>query len=313
MKNQRVLKAIYGAAIVFLVLYAVAVLIYLSVVHGAGAATSNLFALGLVCAAFCGVTVLSYFMTKHSQIRKLSERETEMEESAPAEDKTPGKRVKGIAFMVFGVCLAISAFLVVWAVTGLGVSAGLKELSGGGYVKTRATVVQAVQDGKELDKLIYEYTAEDGVTYRSLGEASFGGIEFKAGKQVTLYYSAENPRVTASLSVPVFLLLGAFLFLVGGVAAAVLSVGAKKRNNAGGYILFTFFLLFGIGFYVAGGLASGLNVLELSLSGAGYYGITVFMLLGGSLDLLGLVGYIKKRIAGGSEQANESADGVRKL
>ncbi len=303
MKNQRVLKAIYGAAIVFLVLYAVAVLIYLSVVHGAGAATSNLFALGLVCAAFCGVTVLSYFMTKHSQIRKLSE----------AEDKTPEKRIKGIAFMVFGVCLAISAFLVVWAVTGLGVSAGLKELSGGGYVKTRATVVQAVQDGKELDKLIYEYTAEDGVTYRSLGEASFGGIKFKAGKQVTLYYSAENPRVTASLSVPVFLLLGAFLFLVGGVAAAVLSVGAKRRNNAGGYIVFTFFLLFGIGFYVAGGLASGLNVLELSLSGAGYYGITVFMLLGGSLDLLGLIGYIKKRIAGGSEQANESADGVRKL
>ena len=98
MKNQRVLKAIYGAAIVFLVSYAVAVLIYLSVVHGAGAATSNLFALGLVCAAFCGVTVLSYFMTKHSQIRKLSE----------AEDKTPEKRVKGIAFMVFGVCLAIS-------------------------------------------------------------------------------------------------------------------------------------------------------------------------------------------------------------
>ncbi len=303
MKNQRVLKAIYGAAIVFLVLYAVAVLIYLSVVHGAGAATSNLFALGLVCAAFCGVTVLSYFMTKHSQIRKLSE----------AEDKTPEKRVKGIAFMVFGVCLAISAFLVVWAVTGLGVSAGLKELSGGGYVKTRATVVQAVQDGKELDKLIYEYASEDGVTYRSLVEASFGGIEFKAGKQVTLYYSAENPRVTASLSVPVFLLLGAFLFLVGGIAATVLSVGAKKRNNAGGYIVFTFFLLFGIGFYVAGGLASGLNVLELSLSRAGYYGITVFMLLGGSLDLLGLIGYIKKRIAGGSEQANESADGVRKL
>ncbi len=303
MKNQRVLKAIYGAAIVFLVSYAVAVLIYLSVVHGAGAATSNLFALGLVCAAFCGVTVLSYFMTKHSQIRKLSE----------AEDKTPEKRVKGIAFMVFGVCLAISAFLIVWAVTGLGVSAGLKELSGGGYVKTRATVVQAVQDGKELDKLIYEYTAEDGVTYRSLGEASFGGIEFKAGKQVTLYYSAENPRVTASLSVPVFLLLGAFLFLVGGIAATVLSVGAKRRNNAGGYVVFTFFLLFGIGFYVAGGLASGLNVLELSLSGAGYYGITVFMLLGGLLDLLGLIGYIKKRIAGGSEQANESADGVRKL
>lgn len=303
MKNQRVLKAIYGAAIVFLVSYAVAVLIYLSVVHGAGAATSNLFALGLVCAAFCGVTVLSYFMTKHSQIRKLSE----------AEDKTPEKRVKGIAFMVFGVCLAISAFLIVWAVTGLGVSAGLKELSGGGYVKTRATVVQAVQDGKELDKLIYEYTAEDGVTYRSLGEASFGGIEFKAGKQVTLYYSAENPRVTASLSVPVFLLLGAFLFLVGGIAATVLSVGAKRRNNAGGYVVFTFFLLFGIGFYVAGGLASGLNVLELSLSGAGYYGITVFMLLGGLLDVLGLIGYIKKRIAGGSEQANESADGVRKL
>ena len=303
MKNQRVLKAIYGAAIVFLVSYAVAVLIYLSVVHGAGAATSNLFALGLVCAAFCGVTVLSYFMTKHSQIRKLSE----------AEDKTPEKRVKGIAFMVFGVCMAISAFLIVWAVTGLGVSAGLKELSGGGYVKTRATVVQAVQDGKELDKLIYEYTAEDGVTYRSLGEASFGGIEFKAGKQVTLYYSAENPRVTASLSVPVFLLLGAFLFLVGGIAATVLSVGAKRRNNAGGYVVFTFFLLFGIGFYVAGGLASGLNVLELSLSGAGYYGITVFMLLGGLLDLLGLIGYIKKRIAGGSEQANESADGVRKL
>ena len=173
--------------------------------------------------------------------------------------------------------------------------------------------MQAVQDGKELDKLIYEYTAEDGVTYRSLGEASFGGIEFKAGKQVTLYYSAENPRVTASLSVPVFLLLGAFLFLVGGIAATVLSVGAKRRNNAGGYVVFTFFLLFGIGFYVAGGLASGLNVLELSLSGAGYYGITVFMLLGGLLDLLGLIGYIKKRLAGGSEQANESADGVRKL
>ncbi|MDE7157956.1 MAG: hypothetical protein K2N74_00110, partial [Clostridiales bacterium] len=82
------------------------------------------------------------------------------------------------------------------------------------------------------------------------------------------------------------------LFLLGGIAMP-LAGGSQKRNNAVGIMVFTFFVLFGIGFYIAGGLASGLNVLELSVSGAGYYGITLFMLLGLFLDVLCAVGFIK--------------------
>ncbi len=310
MKKQRILQLIYGAVIAFIVLYAIAVSIYLGVIGGTRAVMSNLFGLALVCFAFCAVAIFSYFLSKNSRNRKQSREKKENGESIAQGEKTLSKH-KGIAFLTSGICLAISCFLVAWAVTGIGVSVGLKDILGDGYVKVQATVVRSVQVGDDLENLVYEYTAADGKVYRSFAEASFGGIVFKAGKQVNLFYSVENPRVTANLSVPVFILLGAFLFLIGGIVAAVLSGNSQKRNNIGGYLVFTFFLLFGIGFYIAGGLASGLNVLELSLSGTGYYAITVFMLLGGLLDLLGFCYFIKKRLANKLEKIQVNADDVR--
>lgn len=306
-KKQSKLKIVYGAAVAFVVLYALAVLIYLGVTYGAGTEFSNLFAVGVLCAAFCCVTVFCYYFAKNYKSRKsmLQKRDgDDCEREAP-------KRNKGyFAFIVAGVCLAASAFLIVWAVTGLGAFAGLQKILGGDYVKTQATVVQAVQNGEETEKLVYEYTANNGVTYQSLGDASFGGIIFKEGKSVAIYYSAENPRVTATLSAPVFLLLGALLFLFGGIAAA-LSGGSQKRQNLGGFAVFTFFVLFGIGFYIAGGLASGMNAFELCLSGAGYYGVTVLMLAGGLLDMFGLIALIKKRFGKKSEQTKENTEDIR--
>lgn len=310
MRKHCVLKLIYGAVIAFIVLYAIAVYIYLGVIGGMRAVMSNLFGLALVCFAFCAVTIFSYFLSKNSRNRKQSREKKENDESIVQGEKTLSKH-RGISFLTLGVCLAISGFLVAWAITGIGVSVGLKDILGDGYVKVQATVVRSVQVNDDLENLVYEYTGADGKVYRSFAKASFGGIVFKAGKQVNLYYSLENPRITANLSVPVFMLLGSFLFLIGGIVAAVLSGNSQKRNNIGGYFVFTFFLLFGIGFYIAGGLASGLNILELSLSGTGYYAITVFMLLGGLLDLLGFCYFIKKRLANKMQKIQVNADEVR--
>lgn len=71
---------------------------------------------------------------------------------------------------------------------------------------------------------------------------------------------------------------------------------SEKRGNLTGILVFTFFAMFGIGFYVAGAIASGLNFFELALSGAAYYGVTVFMLAGIALDVAAAVSYIGNKI-----------------
>ena len=131
--------------------------------------------------------------------------------------------------------------------------------------------------------------------------------------QVNVYYSVENPQIAANLSVPVILLSGALLFAVGGVGIMIscaskkriLSAGgmglyavsgSEKRSNITGIMVFTLFAVFGVGFYVAGSLASGLHFFELALSGAAYYGVTIFMIAGVLLDITAAAGYIGNKI-----------------
>ena len=73
----------------------------------------------------------------------------------------------------------------------------------------------------------------------------------------------------------------------------MLSNGSPRRSQIVGFLVFTFFVVFGVVFYIAGYIASGLHVFELALSGAAYYGITLFMLIGLALDVLGAVSLVK--------------------
>lgn len=206
--------------------------------------------------------------------------------------------------------MIIAAVLIAWAVTGFG-GVGLADLASGAYRRVQATVVRAVRDGG-MERLVYEY-AVNGTVLQSLSSAEFGGIILESGRQVNVYYAVENPQIAANLSVPVILLSGALLFAVGGVGLMIsgaskkriLSAGgmglyavsdSEKRSNITGIMVFTFFAIFGIGFYVAGSLASGLHFFELALSGAAYYGVTIFMLAGVLLDITAAAGYIGNKI-----------------
>lgn len=299
LRRESKLKIAYGCVLFFIVAYAAAVLIRLGVRYGAGEVASNLFGVGCICAAFCGVTVFSYLIVRNNRSGRKKKPARNPKEGE--QERVP-KKSRLAEWIVFAVCLCVSAVLIAWAVTGFGTFAGLGNVLGGGYVKTQATLVQSVSSDGNLTKPVYEYVSADGNVYRSAGEASFGGIVFEAGRKVTIYYLAEDPRVAANLSTPIVLLSGALLFLTGGICW-VLANGKDSRNRFTGYAVFTFFVLFGVAFYFAAWLASGLNAFELCVSGAAFYGVTLFMLVGVLLDALGLVAFVKRKRVRKSERA----------
>lgn len=307
MKNKK-LKIVFGSVIAFIVVYAAAVLIYLGARYGARAVMSNFIGVGCICAAFCAVTLLISAMS--ANVRKSKIKTKEPEDAAELISEREGNSDRLIHIVIFSVCMIIAAVLIAWAVTGFG-GFGLADLASGAYRKIQATVVRAVRDGG-MERLVYEYTV-NGTVLQSLSSAEFGGIILESGRQVNVYYAVENPQIAANLSVPVILLSGALLFAVGGVGIMISGAskkrilsaggmglyavsGSEKRSNITGIMVFTLFAVFGVGFYVAGSLASGLHFFELALSGAAYYGVTIFMIAGVLLDITAAAGYIGNKI-----------------
>ena len=142
-----------------------------------------------------------------------------------------------------------------------------------------------------------------------MGDASFGGPVLETGRRVTHDSLTEAPQIAANISTPLSLLLGAEIFLFGGIAW-VFAGGSQRQSQILGFSVFTFFVVFGIVFYVAGWLASGLHVFELCLSGAAYYGITLFMLIGIALDVFCIVSIIKKLKKGKAEMNGQNVESL---
>lgn len=282
-------KPVFGGIIALIALYAAAVLVNLGVRYGAGAVMSNL--IGVICIgmAFCAVTLMISGLSANARKRRKKTEEPEESDEVSERERINGRAVH---IVIFTVCLCIAAVLAAWAVTGFG-GFGLAKLGSGEYRMTQATVLPIAADGG-MTALGYEYTV-NGTVRHSLSSAEFGGIVMEAGRQVNIFYLTENPRVTASIAEPVLLLLGALLFAVGGIGMMIAG-RSERRGNITGILVLTFFAVFGIGFYVAGAIASGLNFFELALSGTAYYGVTVFMLAGIALDVAAAVSYIGNKI-----------------
>jgi len=67
------------------------------------------------------------------------------------------------------------------------------KITSGNYVKAEATIKRVYVDKEEnLSNLVYAYTDENGTEHLSSSGSSWGGIIFKEGSKVTVYYNVNN-------------------------------------------------------------------------------------------------------------------------
>ncbi len=152
------------------------------------------------------------------------------------------------------------------------------KITSGNYVKAEATIKRVYVDKEEnLSNLVYAYTDENGTEHLSSSGSSWGGIIFKEGSKVTVYYNVNNPEILLQLSDTVMFFMGALFFFFGGLLAAMGNMELEKPIP----ILFGFvFMMFATGLLVASSMAGGFGLIELFASGAMAYAMILFELLG---------------------------------
>ena len=159
------------------------------------------------------------------------------------------------------------------------------KINSSSYEKAEATIVRISTDGDMTSRLGYAYEI-DGETYYSSSDASWGGISFKEGKKVIVYYNVNNPEITLNLSNAVMFMVGGGFFLLGGLIFFFIGFGIKGIEQT--LVGFTF-MFFAGGLMLGMKLASGFSFFELIASGASAYTCLLFSLIGLFIFISGIV------------------------
>ncbi len=171
-------------------------------------------------------------------------------------------------------------------------SNSLKKINSDNYTKTTATIKFVIDDGEGMSRLAYTYTAEDGNIYRSNTNVSFGGVAFKEGKTVTIYYDNSSPDVIISTSNIILTFMGGAFFFLGGLFA-FLGMSVIGRSSIFAIAFGIIFLMFSVCMIAGIELASGLSFLELIGSGLSVYAMLCFLIIGLLLTGIGISETIK--------------------
>ncbi len=157
----------------------------------------------------------------------------------------------------------------------------INKINSPAYIKTEAIIMKVVDTTSEISNPTsspkYVYYDKDGNEIISQDSASWGGITFKVGQRVTVYYNAENPEIMLNLSSGVMMIMGGLFFLFGGCIGffAIL-----ERENIIPLLFGLTFMVFSGGLLTGMKLASGMNIFLLFASGASAYAMLIFFLLG---------------------------------
>ena len=178
-----------------------------------------------------------------------------------------GEILTGI--IIFLVCCLGASPLFIFA------SKNIQKIHGPNYVKTEA-VVTSIADG-DVVQLRYVYYTEDGERIVSGSNASFGGISFKEGKKITVYYNKDNPELLADFGESIMMLTGGSFFLLCGLIVLFANL---KLNQLIGLTFGITFMAFSGGFIFGVMNAGGMNFFEIYCSGVVGYALTLFFILG---------------------------------
>lgn len=170
----------------------------------------------------------------------------------------------------------------------------LQKINSPAYVKTEAIIMSVVDTSSTFTNPTsspkYVYYDQDGNEIISKSSAQWGGITFKLGEKVTVYYNKANPEIMLNLSDGVMMIFGGMFFLFGGMLAFC---GCTNRHHFVPFLFGLLFIIFSTGILTAMKLASGMNIFLLLASGALPYAMFLFLALGMFFVVYGVVDAIK--------------------
>lgn len=170
----------------------------------------------------------------------------------------------------------------------------IQKMNSPAYIKTEATIMSVVDTTTDITNPTssprYVYYDQDGNEIISQSNAQWGGVTFKVGQKVTVYYSASNPEIMLNVSDSVMMIFGGLFFLLGGLFAFFACMGLERLGIP----------LFGLMFMVLPGgmltgmiLASGMNFFLLYASGALPFAMVLFLAFGVFVVTVGLIEVFK--------------------
>ncbi len=194
-------------------------------------------------------------------------------------------------FMGLGVLLACGIGYIPLFIFG---SININKINSPSYVKTEAVIANVTDTSTDVmnptSSPKYVYKDLDGNKHVSQSNATWGGITFKLGEKVTIYYSVDNPEITLNLSDSVMMIVGACFFLFGGLLAFLSCIERTQFIPA---LFGLIFMLFSGGLLTAAKLASGMSFFTLFASGAMAYAMFLFFAMGLFFFLFGVVNIVK--------------------
>lgn len=160
------------------------------------------------------------------------------------------------------------------------------------YVTTIA-VAQAVRSDDDNGYSIeYVFTDESGKEYCLTNVGSFDGVSPRIGSELSVYYPVGKPESALSVEDAKMLLVGAVIFLSGGLCFLFLSI--FQHNNSVICAVFgtTFAVFGGVGVWGAGMFAH-VGFFGALMCGATAYGMTCFFILGSTLACYGYYSIVR--------------------
>lgn len=232
----------------------------------------NLFPILLICAIVC---LIAYFSIVKNTFAAAAKAQNEQVFKFNLKNFLLG-------LLILLVCVGASSPLFIFA------SKEINKTHSSNYVKTEA-IVTYIDYGDSMG-LKYLYFDEDGNEVISNNGASFGGINFKQGKTVTIYYNKHNPEIIVDLGTTTLELCGALFFVLGGIIAFLGIIGLPKFIP----IIFCLtFMLFSGGLIAGTMLSSGLNLWEVYTGGGLGFACSLFFLIGFALLIPSVIDFVK--------------------
>lgn len=166
-------------------------------------------------------------------------------------------------------------------------SKNVQKITSGNYIKAEATIQRVYVDELEnTSMLVYAYEDLNGDICYSGSGSSWGGITFKEGSKVTVFYNKNNPEILVNLSDTVMFFMGALFFFLGGILCALGILGLDKLVP---FIFGFIFIMFASSMLTAASLAGGFRFIELFASGPLAYALFLFELLGIFILTIGII------------------------
>lgn len=271
---------IYSLCVLFILMGTTSIILHCAIFTNIAETIVNSVIITIICAVFS--TIFFFVGKKMGPDRKVKGNVIEADDLI----LTKKEKIKKI-FLSFGILVACGIGYIPLFIIGAN---NVKKINSENFVKTTATIEYVISEDSSNSRLVYKYFSQDGLRFFSENGASWGAASFKEGKEITIYYSKNNPEIIIVPSNTVMAFFGASFFLIMGLLVFItsLDVGLNKSGIAGSFIGLVF-MGFAACFITGIKLASGLSIIELFASGAAVYAMNCFGIVGLIIFIFGLV------------------------